>query len=134
MNKEQKIQQGRQNREWGEYCEQIAADYFLKEGYVIRERNWKHNKLEIDLILEKDRTIIFVEVKARLGNNQDPVDAVDLKKRKRTINAADNYLRRLTLLYQYRFDIFAVTGNKENYRWIHLADAFLPDVNGKVIV
>ena len=130
MNKKDKVALGKSNRQWGEYCEQLAADYFLKEGYVIRERNWRMGKLEIDLILEKDRTIIFVEVKARDGNNADPIDAVDFKKRRRTINAADVYMGRLNILYQYRFDIYAVKGNKDKYETFHLADAFIPEVNG----
>lgn len=122
---------GKDNKEWGQFCEKLAHDFFLERGYVIREKNWKHNKLEIDLILEKNRTIIFVEVKGRDGVKADPVDAVDNKKRKRIINAADIYLGRLTLLYQYRFDIFAVKGTIENYTCEHYSDAFLPEVNGR---
>lgn len=35
-----KQRQGSDNRDWGYEAESIAAEYFLKEGYVIRERNW----------------------------------------------------------------------------------------------
>lgn len=131
MAKIERIKQGKHNLEWGKFCEQIAAEFFLTEGYVIRERNWRLNKLEIDLILEKDRTIIFVEVKARDGIHNDPIEAVDEKKRQRMINAADVYLGRLNLLYQYRFDIFTVTGTPESHRFEHIADAFIPNVKGK---
>lgn len=130
MRKSDKIKLGRTNREWGLFCEQLAADFFLGEGYVVRERNWRMGKIEVDLILEKDRTIIFVEVKGRDGVNSDPVEAVDYKKRRRTINAADAYIGRLAQLYQYRFDIFAVKGNMEDYEILHIPDAYLPDVNG----
>lgn len=123
---------GQRNREWGQICEQLAADYFLKEGYTIRERNWRiGGKLEIDLILEKDRTIIFVEVKARKSGTQDPIDAVNRSKKQRLINAADVYLRRLTLLYEYRFDIVAVTGDMTKYELAHYPDAFLPQPKGR---
>lgn len=121
---------GQENQEWGHEAEQIAAEYFLKEGYLIREKNWKCGKLEIDLILEKDRTIIFVEVKARKADTQDPVHAVNPKKIMRTVNAADVYLRGLQFLYEYRFDIVTFTGDRDNYRMEHYADAFLPPVNG----
>lgn len=130
MSRTENIKRGTKNREWGAFCEQLAADYFISAGYVVRERNWRMGKLEIDLILEKDRTIIFVEVKGRDGTNQDPVEAVDFRKRRRTINAADVYIGRMNLLYQYRFDIFAVTGNMEKYDCKHIPDAFIPDVNG----
>lgn len=130
MTKEERVKLGFLNKEFGEFCEQLAADHFIKQGYTIRARNWKFYNVEIDLILEKDRTIIFVEVKGRLGNNQDPVDAVDSKKRQKMIKAADVYMGMLTLLYQYRFDIVTVTGTKEKYEFKHYEDAFLPSVNG----
>lgn len=52
--------------EWGMEAEQIAADYLLARGYVIRERRWRcgASKKEIDIIAEKDAVMVFVEVKA----------------------------------------------------------------------
>lgn len=125
-----KQKQGNDNRDWGYEAESIAAEYFLREGYVIRERNWRMGRLEVDLILETDRTIVFVEVKARKGDNQDPADAVDRKKRMRIVNAADVYLRSMSVLYQYRFDIVTITGDRDKYTLRHYPDAYLPAVNG----
>lgn len=122
-------QRGNANRETGSQTEQLAAEYFIKEGYTIREQNWKMNHYEIDLILEKDRTLIFVEVKSRKPGSQDPVDAVDSKKMKRLISAADSYLQRESLLYQYRFDIVTFTGENGEYEMHHYPDAFLPPLN-----
>lgn len=123
--------QGSDNQEWGHEAETLAAEYFLKNGYTIRERNWKSGNFEIDLILEKNRQIVFVEVKARKRGptNQDPVAAVDYRKRRRLIMAADSYLRQLTLLYQYRFDIVTFTGTKNDFEMRHYPDAFIPLVN-----
>lgn len=131
MNKAEKTKQGMDNRLWGEQAEAIAAEFFLKEGYTIRERNWRLDRYEVDLILEKERTIIFVEVKARQPGRQDPVEAVDRNKRRRIMIAADVYLRRMPVLYQYRFDIFTVIGTPDNYKTFHYPDAFLPGVNGR---
>lgn len=131
MNHEQRQELGKSNREWGQEAETIAAEYFIKEGYIIRERNWRiGNHIEIDLILEKDRTLIFVEVKSRKEGGQDPVDAVNHRKRQKMIRGADIYLRNQQFLYQYRFDIVTFTGNREHYEMAHYADAFLPPVNG----
>lgn len=49
--------------------EKIAADYLRKKGYKIIQKNYK-NKIgrqigEIDIIAEKNKEIIFVEVKTR---------------------------------------------------------------------
>lgn len=130
MANQNRVRQGEANRAWGQYCEQIAAEYFIKAGYTVRERNWRLNKIEIDLILEKDRTIVFVEVKARDGVHHDPILAVDDKKQRKMVNAADIYLRQLSHLYQYRFDIFGVAGNMEEFKTYHYPDAFIPKVNG----
>ena len=99
MSRQDKEELGRENHEWGQETEQIASEYLLKEGYTIRERNWRMGKYEIDLILEKDNTIIFVEVKARRGDNIAPVDAVDLRKQQRTVRAGEAYLRMLPMMY-----------------------------------
>ncbi|MCI6495052.1 MAG: YraN family protein [Lepagella sp.] len=130
MSRQDKEELGRENLEWGQEAEQIASEYLLKEGYTIRERNWRMGKYEIDLILEKDNTIIFVEVKARRGDNIAPVDAVDLRKQQRTVRAGDAYLRMLPMMYSYRFDIVAITGTSESYTLEHLEEAFMPQVNG----
>ena len=130
MSRQDKEELGRENHEWGQEAEQIASEYLPKEGYTIRERNWRMGKYEIDLILEKDNTIIFVEVKARRGDNIAPVDAVDLRKQQRTVRAGDAYLRMLPMMYSYRFDIVAITGTSESYTLEHLEEAFMPQVNG----
>lgn len=129
MQSAQRKEIGRKNREWGAEAETIASEYFLKEGYIIRERNWKASRMEIDLILEKDRTLVFVEVKARMRGGQDPIDAVDRRKRLRIIRAADIYLRQQQFLYKYRFDIVTFTGTSDDYVMEHYADAYLPEVN-----
>ena len=103
-------QQGTSNREWGKQAETIAAEYLRAHGYIIRERNWRvGNSIEIDIIAEKDNTIVFVEVKARKGDFQQADDAVDTPH-----------------LFQYRLDIITLTGTPENYEIKHLEDAFLP--------
>ncbi len=122
-----KKKQGAANREWGKLAEQIAADYLLTQGYVIRERNWRvSNTIEIDLIAEKDSTIVFVEVKARKGNVESADDAVDSPKRKKMIKGGDIYMRSLPHLFPYRLDIITITGTPESYEIQHLPDAFLP--------
>jgi putative endonuclease len=124
--------QGAANREWGEYAEELAVSFLFKEGYAIRERHWKvGNSIEIDIIAEKDFNIVFVEVKARKGDNQDPVDAVDSKKRSKMVRGADIYMSNLNTRYQYRFDIVTITGDKENNRIEHIEDAFMPGLNGR---
>lgn len=98
------------SKEWGAAAEQFATDYLLKEGYVIRERNWrpKRTHLEIDIIAQLPGTIVFVEVKARSQDTTDPSDAVDLKKQRNMARAAAIYLSSVNEDFDYRFDIITV--------------------------
>lgn len=122
---------GDYSREWGKIAEQIAVDHLVARGYVIRERNWRPSgrHLEVDIVAEKDMRIVFVEVKARSEDGEDPVDAVDLRKQRRLVKAADTYLRAREHDYEYRFDIIAVSGDATDYDVDHLEDAFLPPLS-----
>ncbi len=48
----------------GNEGENKAAEYLTENGYEILERNWRTKGGEIDIIAYKDKTLVFVEVKA----------------------------------------------------------------------
>lgn len=110
---------------FGRFAEERAAEYYLKEGYAICERNWRFKRIEIDLIARKDNIVVFVEVKARSGRDQDPVEAVTSDKRMRMARGADIYLRDLPGDLEYRFDIFALEGDQNNFSVKVYEDAFI---------
>lgn len=125
--------QGELNREWGRMAEQIATDYLITGGYTIRERNWRAgNSIEIDIIAEKDGSIIFVEVKARRGNVISGEEAVNNAKRDKMVRGGDIYLRQQPHLFRYRLDVIVVCGSPGNYEIRHYPDAFLPPLRGTV--
>lgn len=123
-----KREQGKYSKEWGDIAEGIAADYLTGLGYPIRERKWSPERghTEIDIISQKDDYIIFVEVKARNGNDRSPLDAMTAKKMGNIFRCADSYLKSLQgNHWQYRFDIITIEGTPEDYRLTHIEDAFL---------
>lgn len=113
------------DNDFGRFAEEKAAEYYIVNGYAIRERNWRLKRIEIDIIAQKDNVIVFVEVKARSGRNQAAADAVTLDKMKRMTRGADIYLKSLTGDYEYRYDIFTLTGNFQEYETEVLEDAFV---------
>ena len=66
------------NAEIGRIGEEIATKYLKKHGYEILERNFKSKRWgEIDIVALEDDTLVFVEVKARIGSKYGhPVEAV----------------------------------------------------------
>lgn len=128
-----KVQQGKDNLEWGKEAEEIALQLLFSKGYAVRDRNWRAGKtIEVDIIAQKGFDIIFVEVKARKGDHQLPLEAINTQKRRKMIKAADIYMQQFPMPFQYRFDIILITGTRESYEIEHIEDAFLPGVNGSI--
>ncbi|MDE6561900.1 MAG: YraN family protein [Muribaculaceae bacterium] len=120
-------------REWGKQAENIVCEYLISKGYTVRERNWRPStsKSEIDLIAQKDDTLIFVEVKARSDKELDPAEAMTSEKIKNVVRGANSYLRNQDFDFYYRFDVAAVSGNAEDYSLDYIEDAFLPPLRSR---
>lgn len=118
---------------WGRQAENIVCEFLISKGYTVRERNWRPNssKSEIDLIAQKDDTLIFVEVKARSDMDVDPAEAITAEKIKNVVRGANSYLQAQDFDFYYRFDVAAVSGNIDNYKLEYLEDAFLPPLRSR---
>lgn len=115
-----------EHNELGEIGEQLAIDYLLKNGYQILERNYRYIKAEVDIIALKENTLIAVEVKTRSSNYfGNPEDFVSKKKIKLLVFAVDYYVIQRDLDVNVRFDIIAITLEKNSHKLEHLEDAFL---------
>lgn len=110
----------------GRWGEDLAADYLASKGYAIAERNWKSINYEIDIIAYRQARIIFVEVKTRSNQDDDPLTAIDKNKKWRLIKAAQRYVNLHSINHEIQFDIIAITGTKDNYKIEHIEDAFVP--------
>lgn len=112
----------------GKWGEDVAVGFLVRQGYALVERNWRMGHYEIDIIVQKGKHMVFVEVKTRKSADADAVRAVDSRKRARMISSADAYLSRLDMPFEYRFDIVAVTGTESDYKIEHIPDAFVPSL------
>ena len=76
---------GENLRKTGKEMEDLAADYLSSRGVRILERNFRSREAEIDIIAQQDRTLLFVEVKARKAGEKsgDGLEAVGSAKQKR---------------------------------------------------
>ena len=91
-----------------------AAKMLEKKGFKVLERNWRMGHLEVDLIAENKKEIVFVEVKARtcILNNKMPEENVDETKMKRVIAAANAYLKYHKIDKLPRFDVVGILVDK----------------------
>jgi len=114
------------HNELGKEGEKIAINYLLKNEYQIIEKNYRFLKAEVDIIAQKERVLIAVEVKTRSTEYfGDPQDFINQKKIKLLVSAMDNYVVERDLDVEVRFDIVAIVKKEKIFKIEHLKDAFL---------
>lgn len=98
------------NKELGLEGEQLAADYLTGKGYLIMHKNYRHKRAEIDIIAEKEKVLVFVEVKYRKSNAFGYPEAFVTERKQELIqSAAENYVLDKNWRGDIRFDIVSIT-------------------------
>ncbi len=94
----------------GHTGERLAERHLRGLGYKVLARNYRCPVGEIDLIVLDERTIAFVEVKTRRGDEQaDPEDTVTHAKQRQLSRVARYWLsQRQAVDRTCRFDVVAV--------------------------
>jgi putative endonuclease len=82
----------RRRLDLGARGEALAADWYTSRGYTVLGRNWRCREGELDLVVARERCVVFCEVKTRTGTGFGiPAEAVNGGKQRR--------LRRLATLW-----------------------------------
>ncbi|MFN3020247.1 YraN family protein [Soonwooa sp.] len=115
-----------EHNDFGKLAEDAACTFLESNCYDILERNFRFLKAEVDIIAKTENTLVIVEVKARSDNHFiNPEDAVNKKKMRLLVAAADEYSQSLKEDLDVRFDIISVLKTKQNILEIkHIKDAF----------
>jgi putative endonuclease len=115
-------------RSLGQRGEARAAKYLEDRGYSIVVRNWRRPEGEIDMVVSRDDTCIFVEVRSRTGiESGHPLETVTASKRARILRAARLYMdEERPLASEFRFDVVGVTFGEDEQATeiVHIEDAF----------
>ena len=106
----------------GILAEYFALFYLTLKGYRFVASRYKTKLGEIDLIVRRGRTLVFVEVKAR-ANRDAAAYAVHAKNQSRVVQAAQMFLMTYPSYqeYQVRFDVVLVAWYSRPH---HLVNAF----------
>jgi putative endonuclease len=117
-------------REIGMEGEEIALNYLLENGYKLLERNWHFGKYEVDLIVENDEILVFVEVKFRSTDYfGEPEIFVSNKQKLNLIRAANRFISKYDIEKEARFDIVSIVMQNGKPDINHIEDAFKPKLN-----
>ena len=93
-------------REIGNKYEDKSVETLVREAYKILERNYQNRFGEIDIIAEKNKEIVFIEVKYRKTNKFGyGYEAVDRRKIIKILKLANYYIQSKKYQdYKIRFD------------------------------
>ena len=110
----------------GNTGENLAATFLENHGYKILEKNFRIRAAEIDIIAQKDNTVIFVEVKTRSNIRKGtPAEAVNLRKQKKIIEAASVFLQDEKYFdCACRFDVIEILSAGKDFKINHIENAF----------
>ncbi|WJH33255.1 YraN family protein [Paenibacillus sp. CC-CFT747] len=98
-------------REVGQKGEDLAAQFFTDKGSRVIRRNWRCRSGELDLIVEEEGILVFVEVRTRraTGRFGTPQESVDYRKQRQVRETAQVYLHQTGGHdRQIRFDLVSV--------------------------
>lgn len=81
-----------QHNETGFDGEKMAVAWLQKNGFTIKERNWRYRHWEVDIIAVKNDTLHFIEVKTRRSTAYgNPEESITRKKMDNLKGAAEQY-------------------------------------------
>lgn len=107
----------------GQAAETVAAEFLIRQGLAILQRNFRCRFGEIDLIARDGDAVVFVEVRmrARAGFG-GAAESITAAKRARLVKTAGAYLAGQRKTPRCRFDAVLVSGPDRRIEWIR--DAF----------
>lgn len=111
----------------GFHAEDIACEHLIAQGLKVLVRNFRCKCGEIDLIMQDQDILVFVEVRSRSQvDDYDPIASIGYGKQQRLIRAALFFLEKKPLLASYpcRFDVIGITYPKGNLHIEWIPQAF----------
>lgn len=101
----------------GQAGEDTALDYLRRQGLQLVTRNFRCKAGEIDLIMQDQASLVFVEVRKRATAEYGGAAAsITPAKQRRLLRAAQVYLLRFRNQPPCRFDVVAIDG--ERVTWL----------------
>ncbi len=111
--------------ESGKKGEKFVAEYLENQGFKVSCINNNNRYGEVDIIVEDEKYIVFVEVKLRKKNSLiRGIEAVNKSKRIKIIKTALIYLMNYKCTKQPRFDVAELFDSQNGLTINYLKNAF----------
>ncbi len=115
-------------RHQGQYYEELALNYLVRQGLGLLMRNWHSRLGELDLIMLDNDELVFVEVRYRKSRLYGgALESITPAKQQKIIAAATAWLQQQPQhqLRNCRFDVVAMHGcDQSGYGFNWLQQAF----------
>lgn len=109
----------------GQAAESLITNILQKDKFTILEQNYKKFFGEIDIIAQKEKLIIFVEVKARTTPKTSMFEIVSPAKQRKIIQVAKEYIANNKFIdVTYRFDVALVEYKQTSKDIAYIPNAF----------
>jgi putative endonuclease len=111
----------------GRTGECLAAEWLVRNGFTIIQRNWRHHRYEVDIIAGRTAILHFIEVKTRrsltFGN---PEESVNRKKLEHVMEGSTGWLYRWPAYRRVQYDVLAITLQKNTTpEFVFFEDVYL---------
>ncbi len=114
----------------GKAGEDLACRELQRRGYAVLARRYRTRFGEIDIVCEDQKTVVFVEVRARRSRKYgEAIETISLRKRRKIGAMALDYLAWTNRVdHRCRFDVVAIDGLGTTTETIRIVtDAFMAD-------
>jgi len=111
-------------RHYGEAIEQQAEAWLVQHGLQPLERNYGIRAGEIDLIMQHNQVLVFIEVRYRADDDHGSgAESITYQKQRKLRKTAEHYLQQHfgNCPPDCRFDVISASGQPVQFDWIQNA-------------
>lgn len=105
------------SRQRGTLAEEHARKFLVQNGLRLLQQNFYSRFGEIDLIMQDNDTLVFVEVRKRQQGFTQALESITYCKQQKLVRAARYYLLKLGREVNCRFDAVIIDG-QDNCQWL----------------
>ena len=112
--------------------ERIAAKWLRRRGWRVLEHRFQNGHRDLDLVVQRGKTVAFVEVKTRSKLNfGGPISGVDFRKLQQLRRSALVWMSRYGRSEnEYRIDVIAVLVSDNQVKIRHVENAYVFHLDG----